>query len=91
MYRIHTHFDRSDEQAELVCANGFEWLTRPGFAFDKSKPKSVPNTMGQRSMQIKPFFDDVNTDQQATSSGKVFLMLFGPGSVNHSKSTGAGK
>lgn len=66
-------------------ASGFGWLTCPDFAFDKSKPKSVPNSMGQRVMPDSVCFRWCNfeNDQQATPSPVDLFMLNESGLVSH--------
>ena len=67
------------------CVSSFGWLNCPGFAFDKSKPKSVPNSMGQRSLPEAVFLGWCNfeNDQQATPSTADLFMLIEPGLLSH--------
>ncbi len=66
-------------------AYSFGWLTNPGFAFDKSKPKSVPNLMGQGLTPDSVCLRECNfeNDQQAALFRADLFMLYKSGLVSH--------
>ena len=84
--------DRTESKSafRMPVSKGFGWLTRPGFTFDESKPKSVPNLiMGQRysfsggSEAINVVGNLKMTSKQRRLHRAVSQWTYGPGSVSH--------
>lgn len=85
----------ADKSGFPIC---YEWLTRPGLTFDKSKPKSVPNLMmGQgitSFVMVLSYFSDgylKMTSKQnplgrrkSISQKRCIQFRMQPGSVSHS-------